>query len=310
MNQTDVYQYLSAKLRTIFRKVPSILKINEIRLRTGQPLIVESSQGEVFLSETGQPALIGQAYRVTDRDIRETLEYISNYSLYAYEEELKNGYITIPGGNRIGICGKTVTDLEGVKTIKNISFINIRMAHEVVGCTDIYMEKMYERNQLCHTLIISPPCAGKTTFLRDMIRNISNGFASHKGICVGVVDERSEIAACSGGIPQNQIGIRTDVLDCCPKAHGMLMLIRSMAPKVIAVDEIGKKEDVDALEYCINCGCKIIATIHSTSLTELYTKPVMEKILENRIFQRFVVLSPLPVRGTVAGIYNERGEMI
>ena len=310
MNQTDVYQYLSVKLRTIFKKTPTILKINEIRLRIGQPLIVETSQGEVFISETGQPALIGQAYRVSDRDIRETLEYISNYSLYAYEEELKNGYITIQGGNRIGICGKAVTDFDGIKTLKNISFINIRMAHEVVGCTDIHMEKMYEHSELCHTLIISPPCAGKTTFLRDMIRNISNGFASHRGMCVGVVDERSEIAACSGGIPQNQIGIRTDVLDCCPKSYGMLMLIRSMAPKVIAVDEIGKIEDVNALEYCINCGCKIIATIHATSLTELYTKPVMERLLENRIFQRFVVLSSLPVRGTVSGIYNERGEMI
>ena len=310
MNQTEVYQYLSVKLRIIFQKVPASIRINEIRLRVGQPLMVETDEGEIFISETGQPALIGQAYRICTRDIKETLEYISNYSLYAYEEELKNGYITIPGGNRIGICGKAVTDFNGIKTVRNISFINIRMAHEIVGCSDCYIEKLYEHNEPCHTLIISPPCSGKTTLLRDIVRNISDGFASHRGRCVGVVDERSEIAACCYGVPQNNVGIRTDVMDCCPKAYGMIMLIRSMAPKVIAIDEIGKKEDVEALEYCVNCGCKIIATIHASSIEELKNKAVMKKLIDNNIFQRFVVLSGIPSKGTVTGIYNGKGEVI
>lgn len=310
MKQSDVYEYLSVRLRMIFAKFPQTIRINEIRLRIGQPVIVETDVGEMFVSETGQPALIGQAYRVCERDIRETLEYISNYSLYAYEEELKNGYITIPGGNRIGICGKTVVDIKGIKTMRNIGSVNIRMAHEISGCSDCYMEKLYENNDICNTMIISPPCSGKTTMLRDIARNISNGFSSHNGQCVGIVDERSEIAACCYGVPQNNVGIRTDVMDCCPKSYGMIMLIRSMAPKVIAVDEIGSREDVDALEYCVNCGSRMLVTIHGSSVKEIMDKKVMERLFEKNIFKRFIVLSGNPQKGTVVGIYNERGEFV
>ncbi len=310
MKQTEVYQYLSVRLRMIFSKLPPAIRINEIRLRIGQPVIIETDEGEMFISETGQPALIGQAYRVCERDIKETLEYISNYSLYAYEEELKNGYITIPGGNRIGICGRTVVDLNGVKTMRNIGSVNIRMAHEVSGCSDCYMEKLFENNEICNTMIISPPCSGKTTMLRDIVRNLSNGFASHTGQCVGVVDERSEIAACCYGVPQNNVGIRTDVMDGCPKSYGMIMLIRSMAPKVIAVDEIGSREDVEALEYCVNCGSRMLVTIHGSSIKEIQGKKLLERLFEKKIFNRFIVLSGMPKKGSVAGIYNAEGVMV
>lgn len=310
MAKNEVYDYLSLKLRSIFNEMESVPNIHEIRIRVGQPLMINTASGEFFISASGNLCDIGQAYIVKDRDIKEIVEYISNYSPYAYEEELRNGYITISKGNRIGVCGKAVVGNDGVTTIRNISSLNIRMSKEYIGCSDKYIELLYENSKLCHTLIISPPCCGKTTLLRDIIRNISDGYGNRKGMTIGVVDERSEIAACYEGVPQNNLGIRTDVMDACPKAYGILMLIRSMGPKVIAVDEIGNKEDVKAIEYSINCGCKIIATIHGDSFDELKQKNVMASLLENKIFQRYIIMSNLPKMGTIREIYNGEGKLI
>lgn len=310
MAKNEVYDYLSLKLRSIFNEMESVPNIHEIRIRVGQPLMINTASGEFFISASGNLCDIGQAYIVKDRDIKEIVEYISNYSPYAYEEELRNGYITISKGNRIGVCGKAVVGNDGVTTIRNMSSLNIRMSKEYIGCSDKYIELLYENSKLCHTLIISPPCCGKTTLLRDIIRNISDGYGNRKGMTIGVVDERSEIAACYEGVPQNNLGIRTDVMDACPKAYGILMLIRSMGPKVIAVDEIGNKEDVKAIEYSINCGCKIIATIHGDSFDELKQKNVMASLLENKIFQRYIIMSNLPKMGTIREIYNGEGKLI
>ena len=310
MAKNEVYEYLSLKLRSIFGQREDVFDIHEIRLRVGHPLMIATARGEFFISENGLFCNMGQAYIIKERDIKEIVEYISNYSPYAYEEELKNGYITIKNGNRIGVCGKAVVGQEGVLAIRNIASINIRIAREYIGCSDKYMDLLYENNQLCHTLIISPPCCGKTTLLRDIVRNVSDGHGVRNGMTVGVVDERSEIAACYEGVPQNNLGMRTDVMDACPKAYGILMLIRSMGPKVIAVDEIGKKEDVEAIEYCINCGCKILATIHGANFDELKKKAVMSSLLENKIFERYIVMSNMPQMGTIREIYNGEGEII
>lgn len=297
--EEKVYEYLSMKLKSIFEKYENDRTIHEIRIRAGQPLLVRTAKGEYGLDEDGNECSFDNAYRVTAKDIKEIMEFVSGYSPYAYEEELRNGYITIPGGNRIGICGKTVTDMNGIKTIRNISSINIRMAKAMVGCSDEYMPYIFDGQRLCHTLILSPPCSGKTTFLRDVIRNLSDRYGKN----VGVVDERSEIAG-------NYLGMRTDVLDACPKSHGMLMLIRSMAPDVIAVDELGKKEDVEALEYCMNCGCTMIATVHAGDLDELKKKTIFKYMLDNRLFKRIVVMNGVPRKGRVVGIYDEDGGTI
>ena len=297
--EEKVYEYLSMKLKSIFDKYEKGSLLHEIRIRVGQPLIVRTSKGEYGLDENGYECSIDNSYRVTPKDIKEIMEFVSGYSPYAYEEELRNGYITIPGGNRIGICGKTITDVNGIKTIKNISSINIRMARAMVGCSDQYLPYFFERDKLCNTLILSPPCSGKTTFLRDVIRNLSDKYGKN----VGVVDERSEISG-------NYLGIRTDVLDGCPKSYGMLMLIRSMAPDVIGVDELGKKEDVEALEYCMNCGCTMLATVHAGNLEELRNKSIFKYMLDNKLFKRTVVMSGVPKKGTVVGIYDEEGDPI
>ncbi|MBS7210619.1 MAG: stage III sporulation protein AA [Lachnospiraceae bacterium] len=272
--------------------------LQEIRLRTGKPLTVLYKGKEKLLT------------KVEQEDIRETLEYISNYSLYAYENELRQGFITIEGGHRVGMAGKVVLEEGKIKSLKYISSINIRVAHEVKGCADKIFPYITKERQICHTLIISPPRCGKTTLLRDMIRQISDGNRWVKGVPVGVVDERSELGGCYMGTAQNDLGIRTDILDCCPKADGMLMLIRSMAPQVIAVDEIGAREEICAIEYALHCGCKMLATAHGVSMEEMKKKPFFEQMIREKRFERYIVLGNEHHMGEILGIYDENGERI
>ena len=310
--RAEIMKILSAKLREIMTKVNIDYEhLSEIRLRVNEPFIIIVNAVEHFVSEDGR--LVGQAgeaYFVKQRDIKETLEYISSFSLYAYEDEIRQGYITVMGGHRIGLAGKVVLEKGKVKSVKNIAFINIRVSHEKKGCGKLLLPYIYDGKNIYHTLIISPPGCGKTTLLRDVVRLVSDGNSEHVGINVGVVDERSEIGAAYMGAPQNDVGMRTDVLDCCPKAEGMLMLIRSMKPAVIAVDEIGKSEDIDALAYVMNCGCQIIATVHGSGVDDIKNKPVLRKLVEEKLFRRFVVLKGDGKPGTVETIFDERGTVL
>lgn len=275
-------------------------EIQEIKLRAGKPLIVIYK---------GKEKMVLQKV-VTKEEIRETMEYISNYSLYAYEQELKQGFITIEGGHRVGMAGQVIMEEGRIKSLKYISSINIRVSHEVKSCADQIFPYITYNKQMYHTLLISPPRCGKTTLLRDMIRQVSNGNAWVKGCTVGVVDERSELGSCYLGNPQNDIGVRTDILDRCPKADGMIMLIRSMAPQVLAVDEIGVKEDVHAIEYAMHCGCKMLATAHGDSMEELMRKPIFETIIQKKRFERYVILSNYRRIGGIEAIYDENGNVV
>ena len=280
----------------------------EIRLRIQGPLLLVYKGEEFFLGNDGKLCREErQAYYVSARDIQESLEHIAGYSLYAYEDEVRQGFLTVQGGHRVGIAGKTILDGDKVKGVKHISYMNVRLAHQVTGCADFVMPYLYQDNRVCHTLIISPPRCGKTTLLRDVIRQISNGFGAHPGQTVGVVDERSESAGCYQGIPQNDLGIRTDVLDCCPKAEGMMMLIRSMSPSVVAVDEIGDYEDIRAIESVIHCGCTLMSTVHGGSIDEIKQKPLLQRLMDERVFERYILLAKQKRAGVVQAIFDERG---
>lgn len=295
--------FLSPAIRYIFtRQNIDEDKLLELRLRINKPAILLYSQGEYILSNE-----MGQEYIVNKEDIRATLDLVSNYSFYAYENEVGQGYITVKGGHRVGFAGQAVMENGRVKTVKHISFINIRVAHEIKGCGLKALPYMISNGRVKNTLIVSPPGCGKTTLLRDVIRLVSGGYGTFQGVNVGVVDERSEISACHMGIPQNDVGIRTDVLDACPKASGMLMLLRSMNPKVIAVDEIGSREDMEAISYVINCGCSILATIHGATIDDIRTRPAIRKLVEERVFERYIVLSSNGGVGSIENIFDERG---
>lgn len=272
-------------------------EIEEIRIRVNKPIIIYKNKQEIILYNELLPN--------TD-DIMLTLELMSDYSLYALEEELKNGYITLQGGHRVGLTGKAVIDNAHIKTIKNINGMNIRISHQIIGCADTVMKYIQDKGKIYHTLIVSPPRCGKTTLIRDIVRQLSNGSEYKTGITVGVVDERSEIAGCYKGIPQNDIGIRTDVLDTCPKAEGIMLLLRSMSPDVIAVDEIGRKEDIYAIEEVLNAGIKLICTVHGKTFEDIQSKPVLSELIKKNIFERVIVLNNEKQAGTIQDIYDAK----
>lgn len=306
MKEDRILSVLPRGIRLLLRKEELNLGfLQEIKLRADKPLLIIYRGEELFVGKTR-----GRPYIVTKEDVREMLDYISNYSLYAYEQEMKQGFITIEGGHRIGMAGQVIIENGKVKNLKHISSINVRMSHEIIGCADQVFPYITRQKRLFHTLIISPPGCGKTTLLRDMIRQISDGNSYLKGHSVGVVDERSEIGGCYMGLAQNHLGIRTDILDGCPKAEGMIMLIRSMGPEVIAVDEIGTEEDVHAIAYAIHCGCRMIATVHGNSMEDIKKKPVFERMIRERRFERYILLGNDVKVGEIKGIYDENTNCI
>jgi stage III sporulation protein AA len=282
--------------------IPPIQKfeIEEIRIRTNRPIEITMGGKTMFLP-----------YLVNTEDANQLLNKISHHSIYALEEELRRGYITIDGGHRIGLAGKVILEGGKVKALRDISSFNIRIAKEKIGIADSLIPALYDQ-QWQHTMIIGPPQTGKTTLLRDIARVVSSG-DSGSGISarkVGIVDERSEIAGCVNGIPQLTFGPRVDVLDACPKAEGMMMMIRSMSPDVLVVDEIGRLEDTEAILEAVNAGIKLIMTTHGDSFEEIQKRPSLQEIFKLQIFQRYIELSRMNGPGTITRIKDINGKEI
>lgn len=307
--EESIFKIFPERIRTALEGAGLDLEeVQEIRLRVGKPLVCMAQGREIFLSERGGISRGPEEDFLISRELLlETVSYVSRYSIYAFDEELKQGYITIPGGHRVGIAGKIVMEEGKIRCVKYISFLNVRLSHEKKGCADLVFPYLVSAEGFCHTLIISPPKCGKTTLLRDIIRQASNGNRWMRGRNVGVVDERSEIGGSYQGVPQNDLGIRTDVLDCCPKSEGMMMLIRSMAPDIVAVDEIGDYRDSQAIEAVFHCGCRLLATVHGSSMEEVRRKPLLRKLVQDHLFQRYVVLDRERGAGHVREIFDERG---
>lgn len=276
--------------------------IQEIRLRVLRPLFVKTNKSKYFLKD-GEKEWI-----VTNRHIKEAVEKLGGYSLYAFEEELKQGYLTVSGGHRVGFCGKAVIEDGKVKTLRQISSLNIRIAGEIKGCGEEWIPYLFENNGLCHTLIVSPPGCGKTTLLRDIIRCLSYGIHCRECYNVGVVDERGEIAAMKDGVPQMDIGPCTDVQENCPKAEGMLFLLRSMTPDIIAVDELGKEADFMGVEELLHAGVTLISTVHGNDMDGLLKNKKMKTMLEKMENGRVLFLSKKCGVGTVESIWDTQGK--
>lgn len=273
-------------------------KVEEIRIRINRPIEVIANQKVFFLS-----------YIVKQQDAEQLLNKLSQHSFYTLDEELKRGYITVEGGHRIGLAGRVILEKGFVKAIRDVASFNIRVAKEKIGISEKWIPYLYQAKWK-NTMIIGPPQTGKTTLLRDLARVISVGDKKFNipPLKVGIIDERSEIAGSVGGVPQLTFGNRVDVMDSCPKAEGMMMMIRSMSPDVLVVDEIGRKEDTEAILEAVHAGICLIMTTHGDSYTDILQRPILKPILDQKFFNRFIELSRGKGPGTVVSIKDENGK--
>ena len=257
--------------------------LEEVRIRIGQPVEWIYNNGTCMGTK-----------QIGREDMEEILNYLTDYSWYAMEEQFRQGFFTLEGGHRIGIAGRTAYGKKNhdytIQSVTDIGAINIRIANEHLGCANPYMPYIRKQKRIFHTLIVSEPGVGKTTFLRDCIRNLSGGYDGRESLKVGVVDERSEIAASYRGKQQNDLGPRTDVMDNCPKVQGMKMMLRSMSPEVIAVDELGSYEDFAIVDEIMHSGIGVLGTIHAVSLEEVWEKMRRNRVASGGHFERYIFL--------------------
>lgn len=280
-----IIEYFPDKLQNIlFEKIKSSEdKLEEIRIRNQRPIILKFNSEEVVVK-----------YIVNSEEIIHILQLICENSIYSYQKQISSGFITLQGGHRVGLVGSCVIENNKIININYINSFNFRIARQVIGCSNNILKNILdiEKNNVFNTLIISPPGFGKTTLIRDIARQLSSGISEYNfnGVTVGIVDERSEIASLYKGVPQNDVGIRTDVIENVSKSVGIKILVRSMAPKVIIADEIGIYEDIDAINYALCSGCKGIFTAHGSSLEDIYKNPVLKNLIDANIFEKLIFL--------------------
>lgn len=269
----EILEYFPLHIKNELNRYINSNKIEEIRIRNQRPIILKCSNG-----------LIKTQYFVKTEDILEIMQKITENSLYSYQKQISEGYITLKGGHRVGISGNVVMENEKVININYIYSLNFRIANEIIGISNEVFETIYNDGNILNSLILSPPGTGKTTLLRDLIRNLSE----YK--TVGVVDERGEIAAMYKNSLQNDLGVQVDILNNIPKSIGMKMLIRSMSPEVICADEIGTKEDIEAIKYAVTSGVKGIFTAHGDNIEAVKKNPILKELLQENLIEMLIIL--------------------
>lgn len=287
-NIDEILRYFPNKIYQIFfnlfqenSKIAE--ELQEIRMRAERPIILKLRERDLILQ-----------YNITQTEILQIVERLCENSIYAYKNQICEGFITVKGGHRIGLTGSCVIENGKIINVKHISSLNFRIAREVLNCSTRVLREVIdiENKSIYNTILVAPPGRGKTTMLRDIIRRLSNGIdeINFKGKTCGVVDERGEIAAMYKGIPQNDVGIRTDIIENVEKNQGIHMLIRTMAPEIIACDEIGSKEDVEAIHYALYSGVKGIFTMHGKNIEDIKNNKQIYELIENREIQKVVFL--------------------
>ena len=284
----EILRYFPNKIYQIFSNLlqenPQIAnELQEIRIRVDKPIILKLREKDLILQ-----------YNILQTEILQIVERLCENSIYAYKNQICEGFITIKGGHRVGLTGSCVIENGKITNIKYISSLNIRIAREVKNCSTRILREIIdiENKTIYNSIIVAPPGRGKTTILRDIIRRLSDGIEeiNFRGKTCGVVDERGEIAAMYKGAPQNDVGIRTDIIENVSKNKGIHMLIRTMAPEIIACDEIGSKEDVEAIHYALYSGVKGIFTMHGKNVEDIKNNKQIYELIENREIQKIIFL--------------------
>ena len=294
----DILRYFPGKIQNILNEEigEKYNILEEIRIRVQKPIILKFNNNEKIVR-----------YLCNTEEILNILQAICENSIYTYQKQIAEGFVTIQGGHRVGISGSCVIENEKVININYVNSLNFRISRQVIGVGKKILKHILdlEEKNLYNTLIISPPGAGKTTLVRDIVRQVSSGIKDYKfkGLNVGLVDERGEIAALYKGVPQNDVGVKTDVIENVSKAIGMKMLIRSMAPQVIVADEIGNYEDVEAINYAICSGCKGIFTAHGSTFDDIYLNPVLKNLINVKIFEVIIFLD-VKNKGILKEVYK------
>ncbi len=292
----DILKYFPEKIKNVIEENLADLNLEEIRIRNNKPIILKSSDQEKLIR-----------YYPNSDEMMTILQLICENSIYTYQKQIAEGFVTLKGGHRVGLSGSCVMEKGEVINISYISSFNFRISRQIIGCSKNALKYILDMNKkiVKNTLIVSPPGSGKTTLLRDVIRQISSGIKSvkFKGQTVGVVDERGEIASLYRGEAQNEIGSKTDVIENTSKSIGMKMLIRSMAPQVIVADEIGGQNDIEVIKYAMCSGCKGIFTAHGASFDDIYMNPVLKELVNSHIFEIIMFLNPKQ-RGDILEVYK------
>lgn len=292
------------KLDYIFRMIPrsivslidmnQIEKLQEIRIRVNKKAILKYDDKEVITN-----------FIPNESNMIEILHRLCENSIYSFQSQICNGFVTLYGGHRVGITGHVVMNNGKINNINYISGLNFRIAKEIIGASNDLLRYVIENGEIQNSLIVSKPGNGKTTLLRDLVRNLSN-----MGYTVSLIDERGEIAAMYNGVPQNDVGLRCDVLDNVTKSLGMKIAVRTMSPDIIVSDEIGTKEDVEAINYGVLSGVHGIFTAHGNSIMDIKLNENLNKLYEEKIFNKIIFLEKMGKIRDVYGLENNLYKLV
>ena len=278
--------------------------VYEIRLRSEKPVVLITGKGTRFLTAEGtlSQKASGESLYCSVETIRDTFNRLCCFSVHSHLSGIVKGYITMEGGHRAGITGTAICDNKGnITSLKDVSGINIRISREVFGAADKIISEIY-KNELQSVIIAGPPASGKTTVLRDAVRQLSSGDRLYK---ISLIDERQELASVNSGIAQNDVGINTDILDCYPKTEAMMIALKTLSPQIIALDEVGDEKEIEAIRLAVNSGVKFILTVHASDYNELLHRVQIQRLIETYSFNKLVMLKREPIGG-IEGIYDTK----